>query len=359
MVFNIGFLLSTYKMNLKYRYNEIKKNYLLNLKSFHILIFMEIIFTLYLCIIHYKYISSNYIVSIYQSLRHGITTGNFSMPASLIYVRSFILILTICMTILYFNVQMEQKKIYKKLILIQYIISIVNLITIMTRNDILKFVLPIFIVIIICKNLNNKIIIKYAIRFLILFSAFFITISIMKNSYLNTNMSKLELTIQQFSLYMSGSIVGLEKYLQNPIDYLYGQNTFRFFYALSNDIFSNIDVQELVQEFIYIGTSSSTNVFTFYQYYIKDFGIIYALLIQFLIGIFHGVIYCKMLSKKPMYIFLFSIMSYPLLMQFFQDQYISLLSTWIQYIIIATIFFKTNIFVYRSIKINKENKYGY
>ena len=99
----------------------------------------------------------------------------------------------------------------------------------------------------------------------------------------------------------------------------------------------------LVQNFISIGNGVTTNVYTFYQYYISDFGCIYALLIQFLVGIFHGVSYKNMSQMKNYWIYIFCFSIYPLIMQFFQDQYISLMSTWIQILIFGFVFLRTNL----------------
>ena len=87
-----------------------------------------------------------------------------------------------------------------------------------------------------------------------------------------------------------------------------------------------------------------TNVYTFYDYYVRDFGCLYAVFAQFIAAYFHGISYKGMLKRNPLQIYYFSFLSYPLVMQFFQDQYISLLSTWIQIIIAGLIVFKTPLF---------------
>ena len=119
-----------------------------------------------------------------------------------------------------------------------------------------------------------------------------------------------------------------------------GLNTFRFFIAIYDKIFCSNYAKPLVQDFISIGNGVTTNVYTFY---INDFGYIYAILMQFLTGIFHGISYKKMSQMKNYWIYIFSFSIYPLVMQFFQDQYISLISTWIQILILGFIFLKTNL----------------
>lgn len=257
------------------------------------------------------------------------------------------------MLIMYFNIQEVQKRDYRKILIIQFVLAILNLSLTMTRNGILMSTLPMLIAFLICKNFNNRQTIKYAMRFLILFLVFFSVIAIMKVSYLTQYDTYSSLLMNQFALYMSGSLVAFEKLVASSSDYLYGQNTFRFLYAIFNKLFGTGEVQELVQDTVAISDKQGTNVYTFYQYYFKDFGLLYALLVQFFVGIFHGILYRKMLSKRPINIFFFSIMIYPLVMQFFQDQYISLFSTWLQHLVVGWLFFNSNLFV---VRVNNDQK---
>src|SRR5438128_12375967 len=105
---------------------------------------------------------------------------------------------------------------------------------------------------------------------------------------------------------------------------------FRTIFAVFNKIGFEIEVPPLIKEYQY--TPFASNVYTVYQPYFDDFSVFGILLIQFFLGLFHGFLYKKIESRKPIYIILYSISLYPLFMQFFQDQYFNLLSTWIQYI---------------------------
>ncbi|WP_282033866.1 O-antigen polymerase [Metabacillus indicus] len=345
IIFISGFWLVMNNISLKKRYAVSQSVYNYNKTIFIILIFLEIIFTLYIYYVHFSYIRSHFMISIYQTLRHGLTTDTLLIPGYLLYTRSIIFILTICMVIISFNINKIQNGSFKKILYIQLIITLANLLLIMSRNSLLIGTLPILIAFLVCRNFNNTKIVNYAGRFILGFLIFFSLVAIMKVSYMNQYESNVELLTSQFALYMSGSLVALEKVMDHNVAYLYGENTFRFFYAISDKIFGTAQAQQLVQESISIGDGQGTNVYTFYQYYIRDFGIAYALVVQFVIGIFHGFLYRMMLTKKPIKIFYFSIMIYPLVMQFFQDQYISLLSTWIQHLVVGLIFFNSGLFV--------------
>ncbi|MGH0949606.1 O-antigen polymerase [Bacillus mycoides] len=347
IVFIVGFGLAMVKTNLEKRYVVSTDIYVFKPTIFKFLLFVEIIITFYLYYVHYLYVRSHYIISVYQSVRQGLANDTLVIPGYLMYARSIIIILSVCMLIMYFSIQENQKKSFRKIMVIQFVLAILNLMLTMTRNGILMSTLPMLIAFLICKNFNNRQTIKYAVRFLIVFLVFFSAIAIMKVSYLTQYDSYGDLLMNQFSLYMSGSLVAFEKLVASSNEYLYGQNTFRLFYAIFNKLFGTGEVQQLVQDTVAISDEQGTNVYTFYQYYFKDFGLLYALLVQFFIGVFHGILYRRMLSKRPIDIFFFSIMIYPLVMQFFQDQYVSLFSTWVQHVVVGWLFFSSNLFVVR------------
>ncbi|WP_416434227.1 O-antigen polymerase [Priestia megaterium] len=347
--FILGFGMFLGKVDLKKRYTSYNKKFMFNKWSFRILILCESLITLYLVFKHIIYVRSHFVVSIYQSIRQGLANGTLVLPEYLIYARSIIIVLSACIVVIYFNIDEKQKKSFRKIMYIQLLLAIVNLTTTMTRNGILISALPILIAILICKNFSNRKIFKYGGIFSIVFLVFFSVIAVMKVSYISKYDSNLQLLTNQFSLYMSGSLVALERFLETNSEYAYGQNTFRIFSAIFNRIYGDGEVQQLVQNTISIDGHQGTNVYTFYQYYAKDFGMVYALVIQFVVGMLHAFLYKMMLSKEPIKIYLFSIMIYPLIMQFFQDQYFSLASTWVQYFIIGLIFFKSSIFLKRNI----------
>ncbi|HFK1789143.1 O-antigen polymerase [Bacillus pacificus] len=353
IIFIIGFGLAMVNTNLGRRYVASAEIYAFKPVMFKLLILFEALITLYLYYIHYVYVRGHYTISIYQSVRQGLANDTLVIPGYLNYARSIIIILAVCMLIMYFNIQEGQKKEYRKILIIQLVLAILNLSLTMTRNGILMSTLPMLISFLICKNFNNRQTLKYAMRFLILFLVFFSVIAIMKVSYLTQYDTYSSLLMNQFALYMSGSLVAFEKLVASSSDYLYGQNTFRFLYAIFHKLFGTGEAQGLVQDTVAISDKQGTNVYTFYQYYFKDFGLLYALLVQFFIGIFHGILYRKMLSKRPINIFFFSIMIYPLVMQFFQDQYISLFSTWLQHLVVGWLFFNSNLFV---VRVNNDQK---
>ena len=137
--------------------------------------------------------------------------------------------------------------------------------------------------------------------------------------------------------YLLASLPAFDLYMQSDISPEYGSNTFRTILAVLHEIGFNVDVPSLVKEYRYV--PMPTNVYTVYQPYFADFSFFGPVFIQFFIGLVYGVVFKKANRGNPFYIFLYGIFLYPLLMQGFQDQYFSLLSTWIQYFIALYIYF--------------------
>lgn len=109
----------------------------------------------------------------------------------------------------------------------------------------------------------------------------------------------------------------------------FGLNTFRFFVSvLHASGLTNIAPIALIRDYEYI--PDPTNVYTVYEAYFRDFWY-FGIFIPpiFLIG--HWWLYRKANRTGGVWVFYYSASIYPLVMQFFQDQYFSLLSMWIQF----------------------------
>jgi oligosaccharide repeat unit polymerase len=107
-----------------------------------------------------------------------------------------------------------------------------------------------------------------------------------------------------------------------------GEYTFRFFYALGNAFGMDNTVVPLIREFVDI--PDSTNVFTVMDPYYRDFGVWGVMGFAVLSSIFHMALYEAARKRGGPYVFIYAATMFALVMQFFQDMYMSLLSTWIQ-----------------------------
>ncbi len=144
---------------------------------------------------------------------------------------------------------------------------------------------------------------------------------------------------ESFVTYAVGGIPALWKYLQNrgPADM--GVNSLRTPLAVLKAMGFHVPVAPLVQP--YVDIPMPFNAYTVYQPYIKDFGLMGSTAILFALGFLHAELYRRATVPEPraLYVFVFAISLFPLVMQVFQDMYLSVLSTWIQYGAWSALFF--------------------
>ncbi|MDQ2718997.1 MAG: oligosaccharide repeat unit polymerase [Bacteroidota bacterium] len=151
------------------------------------------------------------------------------------------------------------------------------------------------------------------------------------------------------AIYLVSSLNAFDLEIKNNIKAKYaGENTLLFFVKgfQKFDLLPNTKTGSLIAEFVFV--PYPTNVYTFYSPYIRDFGKIYAWLMIGLFGALHTwVFYKASITKDLRYTVYYSFLLYPLLMSFFQDQYMSLISTWLQIVFYTELFLAINKFITR------------
>jgi oligosaccharide repeat unit polymerase len=143
---------------------------------------------------------------------------------------------------------------------------------------------------------------------------------------------------ESLALYSVGGIPTLNSYLDNrPPDLEMGVNSLRSVFAVLQVLGLQNTAAPLVQP--YIDIPMPMNVYTVYHPYIKDFGLLGGILVLFVLGFVHGVVYRRATQPNPpaIWVFLFAVSVFPLAMQAFQDVYFSLLALWIQYAVYAVV----------------------
>lgn len=134
--------------------------------------------------------------------------------------------------------------------------------------------------------------------------------------------------LQNIRGYTVAPFVAFSRLMESQTDTAGGEYTFRFLYKIFDTIgFSGLEVTRLIRD--YDAVPDLTNVYTVYDPYFRDFGY-FGFCIAPMLMAFHGYLYRRAQRGSEIYVFLYSASLYPLAMQFFQDQYVSLLSTWIQ-----------------------------
>lgn len=138
--------------------------------------------------------------------------------------------------------------------------------------------------------------------------------------------------------YLLASIPAFDRLISIGSPYDNGANAFRTVFAILHSIGFEVRVDPLVQAFVYV--PMPTNIYTVYQPYFMDFGLIALPLFQFVFGLIHGFFYRRatVFQPHPLYVFLFSLSMFPLFTQYGGDAYFSLLSMWVQYLIYSFAF---------------------
>jgi oligosaccharide repeat unit polymerase len=146
--------------------------------------------------------------------------------------------------------------------------------------------------------------------------------------------------------YIVAPILAFAKFFHNFESFEYGQNVFRTLIALIFVLgLADQKPIELIKEYEFV--PDPTNVYSVYEVYFRDFGLVGMFMPPlFLVG--HFWLYKKSIELRGRWVFLYSVSLYPLLMQFFQDQYFSLISMLIQLVFWYMIFVKSDSKFFKS-----------
>lgn len=130
-----------------------------------------------------------------------------------------------------------------------------------------------------------------------------------------------------FWIYLLGGVTAFQELFSTTHQFEYGSNMFRTIYVILSKLGFDVEVKGLIQGYTYIPTP--TNVYSVFAPYFLDFGIYFSLSIQLLLGVIHGNFYKFAKRKNSLAVLFYSLSMYPLFMQWFQDQYFTLISTWV------------------------------
>jgi oligosaccharide repeat unit polymerase len=144
--------------------------------------------------------------------------------------------------------------------------------------------------------------------------------------------------LDALNLYLLGSLAGFDAWMTTytPLDW--GLNVFRSLMAVGAALGLQVQVVPLVKDYVFV--PEPTNVYTVFLPYVQDFGRLGALTFFAFFGWLHARLYKAARSQDPRWVILYALAMYPLLMQFFQDQYFSLLTTWIQFGVLIWLSFR-------------------
>ena len=242
------------------------------------------------------------------------------------------------------------KKVSKKDIIyfgVQILIAVLYVVVANNRQMLFMLIIPmIFIYLYYDYKSSNQLLKKILASIIILF--ILITVQCI--------IKKQPVDFEFLRLYLNSGIVSFSEWMINPTEQYNGAYTFRFISTLLYRLkIANLPAYWIDMRYLKLPHIDWAvgNVYTFYHGFAQDFGIWYALFVQFIIGIFYGYIYRNAHAKKTSFwIMLLMIFYYPLIMQFFTEQYASHVSYWLQTTFWLYIACNTRI-LYREI--NKES----
>ncbi len=217
----------------------------------------------------------------------------------------------------------------------------------LSRNDILFTFLPVLFIYTLARRLPDRKSIALLMIFFIIFIVFFVWFRSFKGGTLDDDFGE-EGAQRSFSHYLSGPLVGLEEKIRSgDLEYCTlsggGAYTFSLFSALKDKICGTDDTPYVIREWRKIGPGVRINVYTVYEWTGMDWGILYALLWQFIFGLLYGALFFGAIRQSIRSMFWYSVLSYPLVMMFFEDQFLSVSQSWLILIVICYgIFFICN-----------------
>lgn len=128
--------------------------------------------------------------------------------------------------------------------------------------------------------------------------------------------------------YSIAAVSSFDYLVNSSLPQTWGSMTFRTPLAVLKAIGVPAEVPDLIQPSP--STRIPSNIYTVFSPYYRDFGLIGVGFFMLLLGSLHGWIFRQLKTGMPIIMVANALLFYALLMQFFQDQYFSLMSQWIQ-----------------------------
>lgn len=138
--------------------------------------------------------------------------------------------------------------------------------------------------------------------------------------------------LDAFLLYALSGLAAFDLSMVTPPSLEWGANVMRSPLAVLRALGFDLTVPPLVKEYVWV--PEPTNVYTVFQPYVRDFGWAGAIGFLSLFGALHGMLYRRAMRGDARFAVLYGMSVYPLLMQFFQDQYMSLMTTWVEFVVL-------------------------
>lgn len=143
--------------------------------------------------------------------------------------------------------------------------------------------------------------------------------------------------------YLLTSMSAFEYFVEPASAYSFGENTFRFFYAIANSLGFDTAPIRTILDFVFVPLE--TNTYTILYPFYKDFGALGVFLFSILYGGAFGFLYRKAVTGSSVYIMIYTLFLSALVLQFLAETIITNLSLYIQqtiFIVLPFILSKKN-----------------
>lgn len=161
--------------------------------------------------------------------------------------------------------------------------------------------------------------------------AVFVLVTLMSGRLDTTSIDALfaSLTHRHLKGYVLTAVGAFDILVNSGLPATGGAMTFRTPLAVLRFLGAPVSVPDLLQPNVTFA-SFVVNVYTVFSPYYRDFGLLGVGFFMTILGGLHGWVFQQLRTGLPVFIIANGILFYALLMQFFQDQYFSLMSQWIQ-----------------------------
>lgn len=283
--------------------------------------------------------------SLLTSMKSVDSENHLHYPTLLTYLRSIILSYSICLSVIRFRLGESASTVVRSCFIAQLVIATLNCVTMMNRTSVLLVAVSIGSAFVLINRLNNRQVLRvYAVAGIV-FVSFFIVYAYLKYGYkyMDSSFSVDVLLREELMGYLIIPLRCFVEFFSKPFSFGALSLSLRFFSAILAALGVNVDVPTLLMPFYYFSDGSRGNVYTIAQFYISDAGPLYAAIMLFTIGVASGIVFRKAAAGDCFWQYCLCLLMYPAAMQFFADQYISLLSQWIQYVLVGLLVLRTSL----------------
>lgn len=238
----------------------------------------------------------------------------------LAYVFNFTNVVCLLYTLYYEKVS---KKKYYIVLLFALLLGLITL----ARTSLATLAISIFAILYIKGKLKSK----HYIYFMVVFFAFIFLLTGLRNAH----ESESESFANTFAIYLFSSMPAFETLKYTPIKEHFGENTFRFFYALFNGFGAHYELKKTILD--YVSVPQPTNIYSvLYPFYV-DFGYWGIGIFGFIYGLIYFILYKGYKARNDLMLFLFAVIVPYVFIQFSGEFIFTNLSTNLQFLVISLV----------------------